>query len=112
MELICINSKFSNDVLQFYAEHGIKIPTENKIYTIREKRFHSNGKFGILLEEIVNPFVPIESSLLPDAKIEPTFDAKRFTDLLGNDLTKHDEIYIQLVEDRIHEIIVNKFYPN
>ena len=112
MEIICINSKFSDDILKFYSEFGVKIPTENKIYTIRDKRFHSNGKFGVLLEEIVNPLVPIESSLLPDAKIEPTFDAKRFTDLLGNDLTKHDEIDISLVQDRLHEIIVNKFYPN
>ena len=110
MEIICINSKFSNDVLQFYAEHGVKIPQENKIYTLREKKMHSNGKFGVLLEEIVNPLVPIASALLPDGKIEPTFDAKRFTDLLGNDLVKHDEQTQDFEMNNINDVKQNNFY--
>ena len=91
IEIICINNTFTPDVLQFYSKFGVKIPEQDKIYTLRDKRFHTNGKFGVLLEEIINPKVPIESSLLPDAQIEPTFDVKRFTDLLGNPLTKYDE---------------------
>lgn len=111
-EIICINAKFSNDVLQFYAEYGVKIPQEDKIYTIREKKLHSNGKFGVLLEEIVNPFVPIASSLLPDGKIEPTFDAKRFTDLLGNDLVKHDEQTQDFEINNLDVVKENDFYKN
>ena len=112
MEIICINSKFSDDVLKFYSDFGVKIPTENKIYTIRDKRFHSNGKFGVLLEEIVNPLVPIYFDLIPNGKIEPTFDAKRFTDLLGNNLLKYDEDDIQLVREEFATHKVNEFYKN
>lgn len=88
MEIICINNKFAQDVLQFYAKYGVQIPEEGKLYTLRSKHRHSNGGIGVTLEEIVNPFVPIESSLLPDAKIEPTFNITRFTDLLGVPLTE------------------------
>jgi hypothetical protein len=110
MDIICVNSHFTEDVLQFYAKFGVKIPEQDKIYTLRDKRFHSNGKFGVLLEEIVNPKVPIESSLLPDASIEPTFDAKRFTDLLGNDLTKHIEYFETSLETNL--VKENDFYKN
>jgi hypothetical protein len=108
MDIICINNKFAPDVLQFYSKYGVKIPEQDKIYTLRDKRFHSNGKFGILLEEIINPKVPIESSLIPNGSIEPTFHAKRFTDLLGNPLTKHDENF----DTNFETILVkeNEFY--
>lgn len=110
MDIICINNKFTQDVLQFYAKFGVKIPEQDKIYTLRSKHRHSNGKIGITLEEIVNPKVPIESSLLPDAKIEPTFDSKRFTDLLGNPIEKVEENF-ELSETKF-ETKENEFYKN
>lgn len=109
MDIICINNKFTQDVLQFYAKYGVQIPEQDKIYTLRSKHRHSNGGIGVTLEEIVNPFVPIESSLLPDAKIEPTFNANRFSDLLGNPLDKVEESYDEYVITKA-ETKINEFY--
>lgn len=109
MEIICINNKFTQDVLEFYAKYGVRIPEENKIYSLRSKQRHSNGLIGVTLEEIINPKVPIESSLLPDAKIEPTFNSKRFTDLFGNPIEKVETTFEDKFET-MFEPKINEFY--
>ena len=109
-EIICINNNFSSDVLAVYSKYGVKIPEKDKIYTIRTKQIHSNGLCGIRLNELNNPKIPIESSLLPDAFLEPSFNVNRFTDLLGNPLKiKENEIEL---EETLIEVKENKFYKN
>ena len=109
-EIICINNNFSSDVLAVYAKYGVKIPEKDKIYTIRTKQIHSNGLCGIRLNELNNPKIPIESSLLPDSFLEPSFNINRFTDLLGNPLKiKENEIEL---EETLTEVKENNFYGN
>jgi len=109
-EVICINNSFSSDVLSVYTKYGVKIPEKDKVYSIRTKQIHSNGLCGIRLNELNIPKIPIESSLLPDAYLEPSFNLNRFTDLLGNPL-KIKETEIEL-EEEVLEVKQNKFYNN
>lgn len=59
-------------------------PILNKIYTIRDKFKLPNGQTAIHLVEIENPLVNHPSG---QGKFEPSFNIKRFTDLLGNPLS-------------------------
>ena len=99
-EVICINNSFSSDVLSVYAKYGVKIPEKDKVYSIRTKQIHSNGLCGIRLNELNNNKIPLslESSLLSDLSVEPSWKISRFTDLLGNPL-KIKETEIELEEE-------------
>lgn len=94
MEVICINNTFNQECLTLYSKYGVKIPEKDKIYSIRTKQKHSNSEWGIRLNEIINPKIPVESSLLPDAWVENTWNLKRFTDLLGNPLLEENTEYL------------------
>jgi len=78
MEIICINDNFSEEWLKWALEHNVKHPIENKIYSIREITKHSNGKTGLLLNEINNPKVPQMGGVF---ELEPSFDINRFRNL-------------------------------
>lgn len=86
MDVICINSKFSQDQLDFYATFGIVTPKENNVYSIRKIRY-DRGKHGLLLNEINNPEVPIKSLIKGVIFIEPSWDSNRFTTLLGEKIS-------------------------
>jgi len=86
MDVICINSKFPTETLEFYSIHGVTIPKENQMYTIRQIRY-DRGKHGLLLNEINNPEVPIKSLIKGVIFIEPSFDSNRFTTLLGEKIS-------------------------
>lgn len=86
-EVICINSLFSSDVLEFYKEHGVSTPDRDKIYNVRDVIINSTGETGILLEEIVNPKVPVKHPLFGIASIEPNWHINRFRALDGTELT-------------------------
>lgn len=83
MEVVCIDSHFSQEALSFYSKFGVTTPIEGSIYTIREIVSHSIGVKGVLLVEIDNPSVPIVHAILGEIKREPTWSLNRFTTLLG-----------------------------
>lgn len=88
MDIICTNDVFSSDKTSYFKKNGIETPTKDSLYTIRNVIVNSNGKTGLLLEEIVNPRIPILHPLFPGeiTMIEPNWDIKRFSTLLGDSL--------------------------
>lgn len=95
MEVLCIDGNFSKETLEFYKIYGVITPIQDKIYNIREVINHaskpSGGEtIGVRLEEIINPKVPIETSLLGKTMIEPSFALYRFRRLDGSILTKKE----------------------
>lgn len=82
-DIICIDGNFKSDFLDFYEKHGVITPKQDKIYTIRAVIINSNGKTGLLLEELVNPKVPFKSPALGDVWNEPNWDINRFRTLNG-----------------------------
>jgi hypothetical protein len=89
MEILCIDNKFSPDQLQFYSIHKVVVPSIT-MYGIRDIIINSTGKVGLLLEELVNPKVPIKHPLLGFAKTEPNWDKNRFAKLDGTEITEED----------------------
>ena len=90
MEIICVNASFSEGNLDFFEKFGVKIPEKNKMYNIREVIKLVNGKTGILLEELVNPEVPIKHPILGFALKEPNWDLLRFRKLSGDTISKEE----------------------
>lgn len=95
MDIICSDGKFSAEVLDFYAKNGISYPLQDKMYTLREARreygkVDSLDNLGFLLEEIKNPKVDCYHAILGNVKIEPSFSAKRFTNLMGLPLNREE----------------------
>ena len=83
MEIICINNKFPKETLEIYKEFNVKIPELNKIYSIRKIR-NERGTIGFLLNELINPDVPIISPINGKVSwIEPSWKHSRFTTLTG-----------------------------
>ena len=87
-DILCINDKYSDDQLAWFAKYNIKYPLEGKHYTIREIIKHSlmenRNMTGVRLNEINNPEVDIHLGL----KIEPSFCADRFRTLLNEPILK------------------------
>lgn len=102
MEVLCVDGKFSSEALAFYEKHGVKTPQEDKIYTPRDAIKHSNGEIGILLEEIINPKVPVKHPILGVVEIEPTWAITRFRNLQGNILSSEEEREILKVKPKVH----------
>lgn len=104
MDVICINDLFSVDTLEFYQKYGVTHPKRDKIYNIREvyKAYVGNtsGEWGLLLQEIHNPKVPIAHPVLGVIEMEPNWALKRFATLAGEPLTAE---YIKEVELILHE---------
>lgn len=88
MEAICINGSFPADYLQFYAQHGVKTPNKDGIYNFRSVSRNSQGKYEVLLEEIINPEVLIKHPVLGVSKKEPAWDLNRFRTLSGDEITQ------------------------
>lgn len=89
-DIICIDDNFPQNVLEFYKENGVTTPVKDKLYTVRNVTKHIIGKTGILLNEIVNPKVPINDSVMGLKHIEPTWNINRFTTLSGLPLKKEE----------------------
>lgn len=82
MDLICVDSKFLPDQLDFWKKHGVVHPEQEKMYNLREIIKHSNGQIGFRLEEIRNPQVPVKTPI-GVMMIEPSFNHVRFRHLDG-----------------------------
>lgn len=87
MEVLCVNSSFPADYLQFYAQYGVKTPNKDSIYHFRSVSKNSQGKYEVLLEEIINPEVPIKHHILNISYKEPAWDLNRFRTLSGDEIT-------------------------
>lgn len=89
-EVICINSDFTTEQLAFWNEHGVVCPEKDKLYSVRDVIVHiNNAGTGILLEEIVNPEVPVKTPFGIMFR-EVTFNINRFRDLQGLPLKKEE----------------------
>ena len=81
MEIICVDGSFPADKLEFYKLHGVSVPQQDKMYNIRAVINNSNGRKGILLEEIKNPTIPFKHPILGITHNEPNWDINRFRNL-------------------------------
>lgn len=91
MEVICINGTFKKEELEFYATHGVVIPKKDVIYSIRKIR-NDRGTKGLLLNEIINPEVPIKTMMGGLLYIEPSWHVRRFSTLLGDKIEVEEQI--------------------
>lgn len=89
-EVICINAEFTSEQLEIWKKYGVVAPEKDKFYTIRDVIVHSGGEgTGVLLEEIVNPPVPVNNGIIEFMR-ETTFSITRFRDLQGLPLQKEE----------------------
>lgn len=95
MDVICVNGHFNEETLKIYDKYGVKTPIENSLYNIRGVFRHTSGKIGILLEELINPFVPYNHPILGQKWMEPTFYIERFRHL---DMTPILEEELEVLE--------------
>lgn len=72
MEVICIDGTFKKEELEFYAIYGVITPKKDVIYSIRKIR-NDRGTKGLLLNEIINPEVPIKTMMGGVIYIEPSW---------------------------------------
>lgn len=91
MEVICIDGNFSAEQLDFYNAHGVVVPKKDSLYNIRNVIKNSSGGVGLLLEELVNPLIPIKHSILGISNMEPNWNINRFRKLSGEDVL-YDEV--------------------
>jgi hypothetical protein len=84
MDVICVDGKFPEDAKQFWTKYGVVWPEQGKMYTIRDVIKNTNGDTGLLLEELVNPKVPIKHPILGWVQYEPNWNINRFSTLKGD----------------------------
>ena len=84
MDIICVDGQFPQDQLDFYSKYGVVVPEQEKLYTVRDVIINSSGENGFLLEEIVNPSIPIKHPVLGIAEMEPNWKINRFRTLSGD----------------------------
>lgn len=85
MEIICVDGAFAPEVIAFFKEHGVVVPTQDSMYTIREVvTVLEKGTKGLLLEELPNPKVPQYHSVLGSIMYEPNWAIERFRTLSGD----------------------------
>jgi uncharacterized Rmd1/YagE family protein len=100
-EIICVNAEFTLDQLTFWKKHGVVHPELNKMYYVRDVIIHiDNAGTGVLLEEIINPNVPVETSFGVIER-EVSWNLNRFRDLQGFPLKKEE---IEVKETNYTEI--------
>jgi hypothetical protein len=87
MEAICINGSFPGEYLAFYAQNGVKTPNQDSIYNFRSVSRNSQGRYEVLLEEIINPEVPIKHPILGVSHKEPAWKISRFRLIDGTEIT-------------------------
>lgn len=48
MDIICRDGSFSQEILDFYSKHGMVVPQQDNLYSVRDVIINSNGKTGLL----------------------------------------------------------------
>ena len=85
MEIICIDDRFSIEARRIYEKYKVVTPMESMFYSVRDVVVSRVGT-GLLLEELVNPKLPIgegESGFM----VEPNFGIFRFRNLDNSEIT-------------------------
>lgn len=88
MDVICIDGNFSEEAKKRYRQYGVVWPEQDKMYSIREVIKTTTGETGLLLEELVNPKIPILHPILGSVEYEPNWHVRRFSTLQGDAITK------------------------
>lgn len=88
MDVICTDGNFSEEAKKRYREYGVVWPEQDKMYSIREVVKTTTGETGLLLEELVNPKMPILHPILGSIEYEPNWHIRRFSTLQGDAITK------------------------
>lgn len=88
MEVICVDGNFSLEAKQVYNKYNVVWPEQDKIYSIREVVKTTTGETGLLLEEIVNPKIPILHPILGSVEYEPNWHINRFRTLQGDEISR------------------------
>lgn len=84
MDVICINSNYTQEWLDYFKENKIIYPKQDKLYTIRKIVQNTKGEKGLLLNEIINPEVTKISPLTGfKGNTEQNFAISRFANLDG-----------------------------
>lgn len=91
MDLLCINSEFSQYWVAYFQKYGIQTPVKDNIYTLRKFVNNTKGEKGILLNEIINGEFPKTSPLTGFVgKGEQNWSVKRFVHLDGKPLLEEE----------------------
>lgn len=112
LEVVCIDGMFPAETLKFYSQYGVITPEEGSLYTIRDVIFNTGVGTGLLLEEIVNPHVPVKHPVLGWIDVEPNWHPRRFTTLMGELVTDAmlREVRRDLDQQKVRELIPEKLY--
>lgn len=87
MELITINSTYPEEYLKVFAKHNIKFPVLDEIVKLeRWEKLPRINKVGFFVKPYTQQFIEGEIMGVKGSK-ELSFDSKRFTTLLGEELT-------------------------
>lgn len=88
MELICINSSYSEDFLKVFAKHNIKFPQIDEIVElVRVDKLIRVGKIGLIVSPYDGQFIKDMAHGIEVEK-EVSFAKERFATLLGQPLTE------------------------
>lgn len=94
-EVICVDGEFNVEQIKRIPCR----PIEDKIYTIRDF-FRQKGTDVVLLEELVNPDLPLSQDTTTDGgygyTFEPTFAVRRFAPLMP-DLVDEDIVEMSYI---------------
>ena len=87
MELICVDDKFEGKVLEVFNKWNIKLPKEGQIVELlRVVKYSRISKVGLIVSPLQGQFIPGEI-MGQSGEVEVSFDKKRFTTLLHQELT-------------------------
>lgn len=87
MELICINSTYSEDYLKIFAKYNIKFPAiDDIVQLVGYEKLPRIGKTGLFVSPYNNQFIPGNIFGVEGMK-EVSFDSKRFVTLNGDEVT-------------------------
>ena len=89
-EKLCIDGVFTPKQLEIWERFGVSYPQEGKLYTFRKIIKHTNGKTGVVLNEIINPDVPLDLEGKPGFSCEPNFSIKRFVNLDQTEISEEE----------------------
>lgn len=101
MDIICVDGNFSEEARKVYRQYGVVWPEQDKMYSIREVVKTTTGETGFLLEELINPKIPILHPILGSVEYEPNWNIRRFSNLHGDAITK--ESLSELIKQSIKQ---------
>lgn len=94
-QILCIDDKFPSEFVELYKKYGVVTPKEGKLYSIRKIIKTLKGT-GILLNELINPEVPIIHPIGKTTGVaEPSWNLKRFVNLDQSEITEEQALELK-----------------